>query len=420
MEEAAAQWTQETDFLPDEVVTTATTSMSASNPWLFYESGLVCVKSDEAELLKNSSGQKVINLREWDKLHVNQRICLRRQSIRRPEWEKLPWTGHMCFLLTRAWELGRWKSHHMRMFDFDQMSSLTERAKYWKADWMRGATEPRSWKDRFTIPKDDWPERWMLYKRDEAIQADLEFIAEAVYQFYQVHLDKMIRKNNLLWGDFCRKKLVRNSTTGVMEDTGFLDLDTEGYDMTNSGVEVLLNEKTVIPEPERHFSFSTTLMVMAIELYQREVPDKKFCHYTSFAYRKLIEFVESRIEFTKESYRFFVEHAYNQFFQHESFHSSACSKTTARDLETVGELPTSTKLQGYTWVASDDRITRVPTDLVSNFEMHDYDQDADEAKDDAEKEDDLPLLQVRIQPPEEERPDDDPPQNDEPTEESSM
>ena len=35
---------------------------------------------------------------------------------------------------------------------------------------------------------------------------------------------------------------------------------------------------------------------------------------------------------TAESYRFFVEHAYNQFFQHESFHISARSKTKAKDI----------------------------------------------------------------------------------------
>ena len=39
-----------------------------------------------------------------------------------------------------------------------------------------------------------------------------------------------------------------------------------------------MREKTVIPEPEIHFSVSTTLMVMAIELYQAE-SERQFFHY---------------------------------------------------------------------------------------------------------------------------------------------
>ena len=40
--------------------------------------------------------------------------------------------------------------------------------------------------------------------------------------------------------------------------------------MRNLSTVIPMTEKTVIPEPEVHFSFSTTLMVMAIELYQAE------------------------------------------------------------------------------------------------------------------------------------------------------
>ena len=47
----------------------------------------------------------------------------------------------------------------------------------------------------------------------------------------------------------------------------FLKLNTTGYDLTDSTVVVPSIPKTVIPEPEIHYSFSTTLMVMAIELY---------------------------------------------------------------------------------------------------------------------------------------------------------
>jgi hypothetical protein len=34
----------------------------------------------------------------------------------------------------------------------------------------------------------------------------MEWLAEAVFQFYQVHLDRLIRENDKLWGDFCKKK----------------------------------------------------------------------------------------------------------------------------------------------------------------------------------------------------------------------
>ena len=40
-----------------------------------------------------------------------QKIALRRQSITRADWEKLPWTGHLCLLFTRACEIGRMLAH---------------------------------------------------------------------------------------------------------------------------------------------------------------------------------------------------------------------------------------------------------------------------------------------------------------------
>ena len=59
---------------------------------------------------------------------------------------------------------------------------------------MRGQVEPQDWERR--------------YERDLEIQEDMEWLSEAVYQLYQVHLDRMIRKNDRLWGE--------NSTTGMM------------------------------------------------------------------------------------------------------------------------------------------------------------------------------------------------------------
>ena len=57
------------------------------------------------------------------------------------------------------------------------------------------------------------------------------------------------------------------------------------------------------------FFFWTTFMVMAVELYQAE-SERQFCHYVTYAHRKLVQFVESRKQMTAESYRFFLEHAY--------------------------------------------------------------------------------------------------------------
>ena len=148
-----------------------------------------------------------------------------------------------------------------------------------------------------------------------------------------------------------------------------------GCDLTDPTVVVPSIRKTVIPEPEKHFPFSTTLMVMAIELYQRE-SEQQFCHYVTYAHRKLVQFVESRKQMTAESYRFFVENAYNQFFQHESFHTSARSKTKAKDVGASGILHTSTKLSGYVWVGSETKLAYVPEDKAGDVQM---DADDDEA-----------------------------------------
>jgi len=127
--------------------------------------------------------------------------------------------------------------------------------------------------------------------------------------------------------------------------TDALELSTHGYDMTIPGITIPMNKRTVIPEPERHFSFSTKMMIMAIDVYEDEAP-ANFCHFSVFALNKLRQFVDSRKELTAQSYRFFVAHAYNQFFQHEAFHQSAQARTKVRECGT-GDFHTSTKLDGY-------------------------------------------------------------------------
>jgi hypothetical protein len=127
--------------------------------------------------------------------------------------------------------------------------------RYW-TDWMRGQEEPQGWEDRIDIARENWHESCLLYERDLMIQEDLEWFTEAVFVFYTKHLDKLIRENDKLWGDFCKKR-----TDAAGNILGGLELNTHGYNMRDPNVEVPMNKKTVIPEPERHFSFSTKLMV---------------------------------------------------------------------------------------------------------------------------------------------------------------
>ena len=132
-----------------------------------------------------------------------------------------------------------------------------------------------------------------------------------------------------------------------------------------------MNKKTVIPEPEKHFSFSTKLMVMAIDLYEEESPPS-YSPFTTFAIKKLRQFVDSRKELTAQSYRFFVEHAYNQFFQHEAFHQPATARTKVKE-RAAGEFHTSTKLEGYVWIAGKRDVTHVPKDQADDVQMQDDD-----------------------------------------------
>ena len=120
MEQATAIWEGE-NVEDDEMIDRVTSSASATNPWFLYEAGIICSRQADGSIELNSSGERVINLREWAFLLSHQRIKLRRQEIKRSEWEKLPWTGHLCYLFTRAWEIGRAKSQFKRDKDYTRM-----------------------------------------------------------------------------------------------------------------------------------------------------------------------------------------------------------------------------------------------------------------------------------------------------------
>lgn len=74
-----------------------------------------------------------------------------------------------------------------------------------------------------------------------------------------------------------------------------------------------MRRNSVIPEPEAQFAFSTKLMLLAIDLYPQEI-ECNFSPFGKLALQKLRNFANLRKDMTHESYRFFVEHAYNQFF----------------------------------------------------------------------------------------------------------
>ena len=93
-----------------------------------------------------------------------------------------------------------------------------------------------------------------------------------------------------------------------------------------------------------------------------------------------------------QSYSFFVEQAYNQFFQHEAFHQSARARTKAKDIG-AGEFHSSTKLQGYVWIGTRDNIVQIPKGHAEDVEMQEGDGEEEE-----EEEDSLPTLEVSIRP----------------------
>ena len=103
---------------------------------------------------------------------------------------------------------------------------------------------------------------------------------------------------------------------------------------------------------------------------------------------------------TTESYKFFTEHAYNQFVKHEAFHTSARSKTKAKDITGDGITHVSTKLSGYVWLGSETKLVHIPEDQAGDVTMNDAAEE-DEVDRRADK---LPNLEVRIEQEDEEGP----------------
>ena len=151
MEQAAAIWEGE-NVEDDEMIDRVTSSASATNLWFLYEAGIICSRQGDGSVELNSSGERVINLREWAFLLSHQRIKLRRQEIKRPDWEKLPWTGHLCYLFTRAWEIGSAKSQFKRDKDCTRMRDFSENVPQSECDWVRGQGPPTTGRIVTTFP----------------------------------------------------------------------------------------------------------------------------------------------------------------------------------------------------------------------------------------------------------------------------
>ena len=203
-------------------------------------------------------------------------------------------------------------------------------------------------------------------------------------------------RTNFFWGDFCKPKYHWNEVKEEYEK--YLDLNMTGFDHTDPTTVVTPTPKTVIPEPEKHVSFTTILMVMAVELYQKE-SERKFCHYVTYAHQKLVNFVESRKQMTTESYKFFIEHAYNQFVTHSAFHTSARAKTKAKDITAHGITHVSTKLSGYAWIGSKTKLVHLPEDQAGDVTMDDVAEDDTDRRANV-----LPRLEVKIEREDEQEP----------------
>eukprot|EP00435_Cladocopium_sp_Y103_P025855 s3266_g6.t1 len=236
-----------------------------------------------------------------------------------------------------------------------------------QCDWMRDLVEPIGYEDRHNIDATLWSENFRMYRRDELIQADLEWLIEAAYDFYQRHLDNLIRSNERLWGDFCKRNEDEHGNTEDAEG------NTLGLEMVppvggfQPNVEYKRIKHNIIPLPEKHFSFSTKMMLLAIQLY-RDRSDYQFHPFTQLAYEKLESYVKSKRQLTKESYRHFVERAYNQFFVHPAFLESPRSRTRAKDIGASEPLGTSTKLDGYVWIQDSTGTKRIPKSKVEEMD----------------------------------------------------
>lgn len=260
----------------------------------------------------------------------------------------------ICSLL-HAWEIGRLRSACMRDGQFDACKELLRKLRQMGLDWHHGDLEPYGYEKRFDMPEASWPHEFQKYKRDALIQKDLEYLADAVFSFYRQRPDNFIRSNGKIWGGFCEKQV---DYTG--RPSGYLELTRADYDFGQ--YRFVMTRNSIIPEPESQV-------------------EHQFSSYGKLAIQKLKDFVNPRKDMTTESYRFFVQHAYNQVFVRESFLHSAKSSAIAKLVGSVIQ-GKSTKLAGYVWYFKKTSTTRISAnvigervDLVEDEEENDDEDD---------------------------------------------
>ena len=105
---------------------------------------------------------------------------------------------------------------------------------------------------------------------------------------------------------------------------------------------------------------------------------------------------------TTVSYKFFIEHAYNQFVTRSAFHTSARSKTKAKDITGHGITHVSTKLSGYVWIGSKTKLVHTTTDQADDVTMDDVVTEAEDETD--RRANELPNLEAEIEQEEEHEP----------------
>lgn len=119
-----------------------------------------------------SAGERVINLVRRENLLDHQTVALQRQGVDREKWEEIPWTGHMCYLFTAAWEVGRLRATFMKDEEYDACDQVLKKLHVAGFDWHHGDGEPYNWEKRCETPTEQWTEKMQRYQRNLQIQSD--------------------------------------------------------------------------------------------------------------------------------------------------------------------------------------------------------------------------------------------------------
>ena len=68
--------------------------------------------------------------------------------------------SHVLFFI-RSWDMGRLRSYYLKTSQYNLLENFLSDCKCNHADWMRGAGEPQSWEDRYSIDRAHCSENWL-------------------------------------------------------------------------------------------------------------------------------------------------------------------------------------------------------------------------------------------------------------------